>query len=205
MLSLERKQSLASRALTYAQNLPSDAQAISYLTERGISKEVAAMFSLGVVSEGEMFAGRLSIPYIMLYGVVDIKYRATDGSMPKYGKEAGCGVHLYNAPMLKHARTVALTEGELDAITVQAYCGIAAVAYPGADTWKNQRHWPLCFEGVHRVYVIADGDAVGREAASRVADSIGWSARVVDLGEGLDANAYIAQHGAEAFKERLTK
>ncbi len=53
--------------------------------------------------------------------------------------------------------------------------------------------------------VIADGDAPGRVAAQKVADTIGWSARVVDLGDGIDANEFIASHGEAAFRERIMK
>jgi len=114
-----------------------------------------------------------------------------------------------HSQVLRSAQQVVLCEGELDVIAVQAYCGVPAVAYPGTETWNRNKddndttHWPLCFEGIPRVWVIADGDGPGRNAAQRVADSIGWSAKVVDLGNGHDANSYIAQFGATAFKERL--
>jgi DNA primase len=101
---------------------------------------------------------------------------------------------------------VVVTEGEFDAICVQAYCGIPAVAYPGADTWARCPHWKFCFEGIPEVVVVADGDDVGHKAAVKVAESIGWSARVVRMPEEKDekdANSFIIKHGAEAFVHRL--
>jgi len=207
MLSPERKQSLASKATRYALNL--DERVISYLASRGITEQVANMFNLGTVPQGDDYAGRLSIPYMVPHGgCVDIKYRLLgDEGNSKYLKEPGVGLHLFNAQVLKDASICVLTEGELDAICVQAYCGIPAVAYPGTNSWMSEKNdfWPLCFEGIRKVIVIADGDAPGRVAAQKVADTIGWSARVVDLGDGIDANEFIASHGEAAFRERIMK
>lgn len=213
LLSPERKRSLEAKARQYAASL-SDERALSYLLSRGISKEAAEMFGLGWTGDDEFVPNCISIPYQGRAGVRDIKYRAIDPDAdPKYKKEPGCGSNLYNAQVLRTAQQVALCEGELDAIAIQAYCGVPAVAFPGTDTWnrrgtleapdKDTTHWPLSFEGIPRVWVIADGDAVGRNAAQKVADSIGWSAKVIDLGNKQDANSFIAQFGAAAFKERL--
>ncbi len=201
MLSPERKQSLALKANKYAKNL--DERVLSYLDSRGITEQVARMFNLGTVPTGDDYAGRLSIPYMVPHGgCVDIKYRALgDEGSSKYLKEPGVGLHLFNTQVLKDASICVLTEG------VQAYCGIPAVAYPGTNSWMSEKNdfWPLCFEGIRKVIVIADGDAPGRIAAQKVADTIGWSARVVDLGDGIDANEFIASRGEAAFRERITK
>lgn len=212
-LSPERREILTNRTETYRKHLD---DAVPYLLERGISREAADMFHLGVVpyEPDEKRAGRLSIPYLRPAGVVQIKYRCMipehgdhkdkELKCPKYLTEDGCGTHLYNSPvLLEESGLVVITEGELDALTVQAYCGIAAVGYPGVDTWKDNEHFRLCFEGVNEVVVIADGDDTGRKAAKRVADSIGFNARTVEMPDGQDANSYIASSGAGAFIERL--
>jgi DNA primase len=101
---------------------------------------------------------------------------------------------------------VVVTEGELDAAVVQAYCGISAVGYPGVDTWRDNAHWPLCFEGVGEAVVVADSDKTGKEAAGRVAQSLPCPSRVLTLAKGhKDANEFIAAEGAAAFIERLSK
>jgi DNA primase len=200
MISQTRRLALSAKAETFAQNLE---PAVTYLLERGISREAAALFGLGYVPrEASEFAGRLAVPYRTPGGVVAIKYRAMDEPDPKYKylNEPGCGVHLYNAGVLLTADKVVLTEGELDAVAVQAYTGIPAVAYPGVSTWQSQEHFRLCFERHVEVVVIADADAVGREAAARVASSIGYNARVIHIPDGMqDANYFIAQQGADAF------
>lgn len=201
MISSERRTQLTQKAQALTANL--DAKAEAYLLSRGLSRQVADLFMFGVADRGE-FAGRLSIPYVTPNGVVAIKYRTLEGESPKYLNEPGCGVHLYNAQVLIHAADrVVLTEGELDAVAVQAYCGVPAVAYPGVDTWGKQKHWRLCFQDVAEVIVVADGEKVGRDAARRVADSIGQHARVVNMPDGSDANQYIAEHGAQAFTEKV--
>lgn len=207
----ERMAALTATAQSYAGNVD---EAVAYLASRGITREVADMFLLGYVPSGQ-FAGRLSIPYMTPAGCIHIKYRCTnlahhqgfkhtDSDCPKYLYESGTSTHLFNAQVLIHTGdTVVITEGELDAICVQAYCGIPAVAYPGVDTWAKQKYYRMCFEGVSEVVVIADGDPQGKEAARRVAESIGLSARVVEMPTGHDSNSYIASNGAGAFLERL--
>jgi DNA primase len=212
ILPPDRRRAFTQKAQSFAGSVE---QVLPYLLSRGITAEVAAMFTLGAVPAGGEFAGRLSIPYITPAGVVQIKYRCADLShhdgfkhtadkCPKYLYEAGTGTHLYNAQVLIHAATqVAVTEGELDAVCIQAYTGIPAVAYPGVDTWGKHRHYRLCFEGVSEVVVVADGDQTGRESARRVAESIGMNARVVDMPSGHDSNSFIASQGAGAFTERF--
>jgi DNA primase len=208
---LERRRALTAKAQQYAGDV---AQASAYLDSRGLTDEVARMFSLGYVASGE-FAGRLTIPYVTPGGVVQIKYRCTDLShhdgfkhthdtCPKYLYEAGSGTYLFNAQVLIYAAdTVVVTEGEIDAIAVQAYTGLPAVAYPGTETWKKHPHYRLCFEGVSEVIVVADGNKVGKESAKRVAESIGFHARVVEMPTDEDSNSFIASQGAGAYLERL--
>lgn len=208
---LERRRALTAKAQQYAGHAD---KATQYLGSRGITPQVAEVFLLGYVPDGE-FAGRLSIPYVTPGGVVQIKYRCTDlthhegfkhthEECPKYLYEAGTGTFLYNAQVLIHAADeVVVTEGELDAICVQAYTGKPAVAYPGTETWKKHPHYRLCFEGVSEVIVVADGDKAGKASAKAVAESIGIHARVVELPAGEDSNSYIASQGAGAYLERL--
>ena len=208
ILSPERRKSLAAKAAGLHDNLANVVAVQSYLDTRGISSVVAEMFQLGATEDGS----RLSIPYLTRNGVVQIKYRCTAGhdhkspdvSCTKYYGEAGCGYHLYNAPALIGAgELVVVTEGELDSVMVHAYTGIPAVAYPGVKNWNP--NWRYCFEGVDEVVVVADGDDVGRNAALQIAKKIGQAARVVDLGDGDDASAYIQREGAQNFLGRITQ
>lgn len=201
MISPERRAVLTAKAEAYAQHVE---QAVEYLRERGIGLDVARRYKLGVVPAGHEFAGRLSIPYLTVNGVVHIKYRdLTGNAKPKYLYEAGnLGARLYNASTLLHASDQAvITEGEVDAMTVEAYTGLPAVGYPGVDTWAKHPHWRMCFEGIPEVVVIGDGDEPGQKAAHRVAESIGMAARPVLMPDGHDANSYICEFGPESFVE----
>lgn len=198
---------LDAKAALYAEGI---AEVSDYLLERGISREVAEAYGLGFVTGSASYAGRLSIPYRTPSGVVALKYRciahpdhrAVDGCQ-KYLTEPGSGTHLYNAQVLRTADFVVVCEGELDAICVDAYCGVAAVAYPGTQTWDAKPYWPLCFEGVPEVVVLADGDKPGRDAARRVVRSIGANARVVEMPDGEDANSWMLRIGPEEFTRGL--
>lgn len=211
-LSKEHRLSLGLKAARYAENLGA---AAAYLSSRGITEGAARVFQLGVVSVGEDFAGRLSIPYITRAGTVDVKYRCIDPAhldhrgiaCPKYGKESGLGVHLYNpGALIGNADRVVLTEGEFDAIAVQSLAGYPAVGYPGVDTWTKQEHWRLCFDSVAEVVIIADGDEPGRKAAERVQNSFGKMdllARVVEMPDGHDANSFLVTYGISEFQKRV--
>lgn len=205
----QRRAHLTDLANEYRRNL---SRAEKYLFDRGISLEAAQAFGLGYVTEGQ-HAGRLSVPYWTAAGVVDIKLRCTSShdcksaDCPKYlPAMAANGQHLYNAQVLiQAAETAVVTEGELDAVCVQSYCAVPAVAFPGTESWNANRHWRHCFEGIAEVVVIADGDEVGHKAATKVAESIGMSARVVDMPSKYDSNSYIQEKGANAFLELINR
>ena len=207
-LSHGRRNLLASKAARYAAALSTSTLAISYWSSRGFTQQAALDFGIGFVDEGQ-YQGRISIPYLTPSGLPwGIKYRCIsdhnckeDSGHEKYGSETGTGTHLYNAGVLAGTPdVVALCEGELDAVAVQSLAGIPAVAFPGAQTWRKQEHWPLCFDGIADVIVIPDGDKTGREAARVVAGSMS-NARVAEMPEGMDANTYLAEHGAAEFRK----
>jgi DNA primase len=189
MISSIRRAALTSQAEGYERNLH---LAEDYLLERGISLEAAQMFRLGFDADGD-YEKRLAIPYWTPAGVVNLKMRCT--------KHIDCNAQV----LVQTSDTVVVTEGELDAICVQAYCGIPAVAYPGTESWKAHHHWRYCFEGIAEVIVVADGDDAGQGAAKKVADSIGMAARVVNLPTGMDSNQFIQERGANAFAEYINR
>lgn len=208
MISTARRAALTSQAEGYERNL---GMAEDYLLARGISLEAAQMFRLGFDADGQ-YKGRLAVPYWTPAGVVNMKFRCiaphdckAAGSHKKYLFLPALGQHLYNAQVLVGTSdTVVVTEGELDAICVQAYCGVPAVAYPGTESWNAHRHWRYCFEGIAEVVVVADGDDAGQGAAKKVADSIGMAARVVHLPAGFDSNQYTHERGANAYLEFIS-
>lgn len=176
----------------------------SYLDERRIEMSTARSCRLGVVAEPvvghEWFAGRLAIPYITRNGIVQMKFRAMDGSEPKYAGLTNVLPRLYNVASLFDAEAdIAITEGELDAAVLAYQCDLPAVGCPGVDAWRD--HFPRLFAGFDRVLVFADGDKPGREFAQRVASEL-TNAIVVRCPDGLDVNDVYVLEGAAGIRKR---
>lgn len=207
LLSRARKASLDRIAKSYHESL--DDSTLEYFANRGLSEEDLRAFRIGSVvepAEGhEMYAGRACIPYMTPTGTVNLKFRCIedhrckDHGHEKYYALSGYGTRLYNVLALqKDSPTIAITEGEIDAMSVQARLGIPCVGYPGATQWQGNTHWPLCFEGYQTVYVIADGDKPGRDAAKQVASTL-RNAQVVHCEDGEDANSLLMTEEGEQW------
>lgn len=154
-----------------------------------------------------MFRGFLAIPYLrwsMEFGwsVVSIRFRRLDSlDRPKYMTVAGDRPRLYNTTaLLKNTPAIAITEGEIDAISAEA-CGIDTVGVPGAEAWKP--HFREPFLGYREVFVLADGDEAGMRFANTVAEKLP-NAKVIPMPTGQDVNSVLVSQGADALRERLT-
>lgn len=179
-----------------------------YLDRRGISNDSIDKFKLGVDTDTR----QLTIPYLTPAGPWLIKYRCLSGhdckeeGHAKYWYDPGAGHHLFNAACLVTADLVVITEGELDAISVDQL-GLACVAYPGTAAWKAHPAWRWCFDSLEQIVVVADGDDPGRKAASAVTESLRNSVnadvRQVNLPDGQDSNSYLIEHGEVDYLERL--
>lgn len=201
MPSAEQKKSLERAVVHYQQFLD---EAESYLSERGIPRTTAESFRLGVVKEPltghEHLHGRLVIPYLTITGVVDIRFRAMDGSDPKYMGLPGAKTHLFNvSSILISDNKVAVTEGEVDTITL-ATMGIHAVGVPGVSNWKP--HYSRILQDFEEVLVFADGDQAGRDFSKRLARDLD-SVTIINCPEGEDVNSVYTKFGSEWFMERI--
>jgi DNA primase len=200
MLSEGARNSLESRTQEFHEALDG---ARSYLSRRGLTAETADRFRLGF--DGE----RLVIPYLTPEGPVSLKRRCIqdhdckEHGHPKYLYEAGEQLHLFNAQTLLNAKAVMVTEGEIDAMTIEQL-GVPAVAYPGVASWRQcGSYWRWCFDSVDEVFVIGDGDEPGTKAANTVSaalrDSVAAEIYTVILPPGQDANSFITTYGEDAF------
>ena len=202
LLSASQRKSLERATATYEANVD---QVAGYLTARGISQETARMYRLGYVAEpvrgDDEFVGRLSIPYITTSGVVDIRYRSVNtDSGPKYLSRPGSQVRMFGVTaLLKDSRSIVLTEGEIDCMTMNQI-GIPAVGVPGANAWKD--YWRLLFLDYDDVIVVCDGDQAGRDFGRKVAEKID-GAQVVHLPEGRDVNDMFVRDGADALRQKV--
>jgi DNA primase len=197
-LSASLKQSLEEAVAEHEGNLHLASQ---YLRERGIDPDTSARFRLGVVSESSTLnpemRGRLAIPSLgMGGGVYNIRFRALDGSAPKYLGISGFETRLFNVRAIHSAADfICITEGELDAVILEQ-CGYPAVGVCGANSWK--RHHPRMFAGFQKVYVFGDGDDAGRKFAAQVSNTL-LSAVRVNMNAGQDVTDLFMEQGAEGI------
>lgn len=183
------------------------ADAKDYLTARGIDGRTAQAARLGVVTDPlpghEAYRGRLVIPYLTASTAVGLRFRCLAAhdckaaDCAKYLSLPGSKTHMYNATAaLSHGETIAITEGELDALILTHRVGIPAVGVPGSSHW--QRHWRRVLDDYPHVLVLGDGDAAGRDFAKAVASKI-TRTRIVPMPEGMDVTDLFVAEGAEAL------
>lgn len=174
-----------------------------YLNGRGISREAARAARLGVVGDDPSlasYAGRLSIPYVTPAGVVGLKFRTMADEEPKYLCLPNSRPLLYGVLSFQmRSAVIAITEGELDALTLTHNVGIPAVGCPGVSTW--QRHHRRCFTGYERVLIFGDGDNPGREFAKRINKDLA-NGTVVPMPDGMDVTDLFLAEGADALRRR---
>ena len=212
MHSKEHLKSQLEAANRYADKI--DEATLKYLKDRGISEEVAALYSLGTVTQPmnghELHIGWLSIPYITAMGVcVGFKFRRLDDGKPKYGQPVGATTHLYNvSDITKRSSKIVVCEGELDTVLVSGVLDIPSVGCPGVANWKP--HYPRLLNGYDTVYVCGDndipkepdGDNPGQLFSKRVASEV-MNATIVTLPPGMDITDYYLQNGYDQTRRLL--
>jgi len=209
MLNEKQRQSLTESAEKYYNSLTP--QALSYLEERGITREIADTYRLGSVVEPsaghEHSVGRLSIPYLSPAGVVGIKFRSVDQTTPKYLWPTGQKIGLFNVNDLhKPSDTIAICEGEIDTIVLSGLVGIPAVGVAGVSQWKPW--FPKLFESYSRILIFADNDVKedgrnpGQELAKRIKEDLD-KADIVHLPDNQDVNDIYLSFGTSWFDERV--
>lgn len=179
-----------------------------YLEERVIDPLTAETFRLGYVATAdipgfERFVGRLAIPNICAAGhVVGFKFRALDGSEPKYdGLELPS--RLFNLQALNEAEDcIWVTEGEIDAISLNQL-GAPAVAVPGAHNWKA--HHARILEGFDRVVLVRDDDDAGADLAKKMGATDLPLLTVRPPRPHKDVNAALAAGDVESLRELIER
>ena len=180
-------------------------QVAEYLSKRGITKEAAHTFHLGYVTHDNPsdteYSGRISIHYLTPAGPVDIRYRAVGDESPKYLSRPGAGTKLFNVKdLLVDSPVLYVCEGEIDAITASAMCGLPTVGVPGANAW--QPHFKLLMQDYQRVLVLCDGDEAGRQFGKTVCKEVD-AAVAISMPAGMDVNDVFLQGGREAVLKQV--
>ena len=113
----------------------------------------------------------------------------------------GVQTKLYNVNALQEAGDyIAVTEGEIDAITLNYKCNIPAIGVPGANSWK--KHYSRILQDFEKVYIFADGDQAGSEFARKVAQEV-QGVIIINLPDGQDVNSGYLLYGPEYFKQKV--
>ena len=171
------------------------AGALEWLKGRGLTPETIAAFRIAEqVRNGKTYA---VFPYLRDGVLVNVKYRnvAEKRDMRQEGGAEPClfGWHLIDPK----ARTVAICEGEIDAMTMHQ-CGVPALsvnAGAGNHQWL-ENDWDR-LDRFSEILIFFDSDEPGQKGAKEVASRIGADrCKIVTL-PAKDANGYLLQ-GADA-------
>jgi DNA primase len=141
----------------------------AYLTERGISRETAETFGVGLFSGRGSMSGRVVIPIHNERGeLVAYAGRSIDGNEPRYKLPAG----FHKSHVLFNLHRIAgpdviVVEGFFDCMKVWQLGRSSVVALMGSSLSERQEH--LLVGRFQRVTLLLDGDDVGRKAAEEIA------------------------------------
>jgi len=140
-----------------------------YLAERGITKETAETFGVGLFSGRGSLSGRVVIPIHNELGeLVAYAGRSIDGSEPRYKLPAG--FHKSHVLFNLHRATgaeVIVVEGFFDCMKVWQSGRSSVVALMGSSLSDRQER--LLVGRFQRVALLLDGDDAGRTAVQEIA------------------------------------
>lgn len=145
--------------------------------ERNLDPQTVATFGLGY----DPFSNRVTLPLRDVQGrILGVTFRRLDDGRPKYLHPKGfpVGRHLYGAWLLGSARTVALVEGQVDAIRCVSE-RVPAVSLMGSRITKDQIK-VLQRLGVEKVVLMLDNDSAGQHGTLAIHEALqGHGMRVV--------------------------
>ncbi len=150
-----------------------EAAAFDYLTvNRNIPAHVLPVYKIG--EDGN----RIIFPFLLPNGTLALakSREAVDGAKPK-PTAANCEPVLFGWQAIPpDARTVVITEGEIDAMSMYAY-GHSAMSVPFGGGGKGKQNWIENeferMERFERIYIATDMDEVGDQAAAEIASRLG--------------------------------
>jgi DNA primase len=147
-----------------------------YLSQRGIDRQTAEGFQVGLYSGPGLLHGRVVIPIHNPRGqLVGYAGRATDRTEPRYKFPAG----FQKSPVLFNlhravrsgCRQVVVVEGFFDCLRVHQAGYPTVVALMGTGLSEAQQK--LLLDHFEEVVLMLDGDEAGRRAARRIVAQLG--------------------------------
>jgi DNA primase len=208
----ERRQLMAQRTeqrqqfhQALVEQLEQGGEGADYIKARAISPETARTWQLGIAG------GRLTIPLNDTSGqTVGFCGRATGSQEPKYRNSTGDLLFQRNglvfgldqaSEAIRKQGTALLVEGPLDVIQLHQAGFANAVACLGTSVSELQLQL-LRRQGMKHLLIALDGDDAGQAATERLIEQLqpqlvagGFSASVVQLPEGQDADGLIRSQG----------
>lgn len=207
--TVSQRHELAEIVAAGERNLADSYELQDYLEERGIGQEVANGFRLGEMGEWpgyERYAGMLIIPFLRQdEEPLTVRFRcwSRDCEHNGHGKYMSLPhdpARLFNAKtVLTAGQTIAIAEGEMDTITLEAM-KIPAVGLPGANSW--QPHYYHVLEGFNQILLFGDPDEAGMKMNKEIQKFLP-SARVVHL--PYDVNATVRMEGEETVWQAIER
>lgn len=208
---------------------PPGKSALSYLQERGFTKETVHEARLGVNPETQFDPAEnwgmeedrnfwiprgVVIPWEhagKMWGVNirrptgDVKPDADEGwKRRKYQRVTGSRNALYNADELD-GRPVALVEGELDALAIQQESEEVAAVATGSVSWGRKARWRALLRCAPIVLVCFDSEEAGEEASrywtEALPNAVRWRPHLHDAAEMLEVGANIERWVDEGLDE----
>lgn len=196
---------------------PLTEEAISYLSERGISEEIAKL--CGVVSGTKFFrkASREQDAVGFVYRWKDrdyaAKWRAIEG---KDFTQDGAAQTLYLGDKIAGRESIVITEGEIDALSfwqagLPFACSIPSGAMQSANDDDTARlkwmaHCEDMLTKAKNVFLAVDADGPGQATAQVLARRIGkvkcWKIAYPDGCK--DANDVLIKHGPDAVQKLIS-
>lgn len=165
----EKPKATTADIVRHIQNCQTEhAKALPYLDGRGITAETAARFKIGFNSK----ANAIVIPFPELaYYVERFTNTAPNGDGRRYNNPAGYAKPVFNIPALRNgARFVFVTEGQLDAITIEQGGGACIGSNEAAQlTDELKRGEPITAEAF---FIVPDNDKTGFTKAEKMATAL---------------------------------
>jgi len=166
-------------------------QVYDYLTiTRGLKPETLEHFKIGWTGTS------ISIPIFENGKVVNIRYRGNpfDVEATKMMNVKGGKMVLFNGDVLKDAKKVVITEGEIDAMSLyqEGWENVVSITC-GAQTFKQE--WADAMQKVNSIYLCYDNDDAGVKGNLLAVEKLGASrCRMIEIPKeaGKDLNDFFA-------------
>jgi twinkle protein len=153
---------------------------MDYLKGRGLTEGSLNAYQVGEVPDkGKERGPWIVFPFIREEELVFTKFLHVDrdGGKKRVRAEADCEPILFGMQVIPdNQRFLAITEGEIDAISLFEY-GMSAVSVPfGGGTGDKHRWIETCWEWLERfseIFLVMDADAEGQAAGKDIAHRLG--------------------------------